>query len=73
MTVRQNLGEGWKVKVANLRYQGHRFYTLMGLRDDRKTGQPGLLAAGPRHRLPNFSASCWSFNWRWAASSSALR
>lgn len=28
------LGDGWKVKVANLRYQGYRFCTLMGLRDD---------------------------------------
>lgn len=28
------LGEGWQVKVANLRYQGYRFCTLMGLKDE---------------------------------------
>jgi len=27
------LGEGWEVKVADLRYQGYRFSTLMGLQD----------------------------------------
>jgi len=28
------LGKGWEVKVANLRYQGYRFCTLMGLKDE---------------------------------------
>lgn len=28
------LGNEWEVKVADLRYQGYRFCTLMGLKDD---------------------------------------
>lgn len=34
VTTLPSLGTGWEVKVSDLRYQGFRFCTLMGLKDE---------------------------------------